>query len=531
MNYKNAPLFLLVILIMLQGCSQFQAYFQKRSKVQTQTEKKNDGVKGINEIISNYRSQDTSSLNVENPTLSKKVQNPDEIDGNIKTADSNDESDTADESSLATVDLGINSSVEMWIKYFSQKDKERFQRMLDRGQQYRPIVENILEENGLPKELFYLAMIESGFVTHAKSRAKAVGVWQFIKGTGSRYGLAIDSYVDERRDPIRATEAAAKYLRGLYEVFQSWELALAAYNCGEYRVLSAIMKGGTRDFWLLSEKNLLPRETQNYVPKFRASIIVGENIEKYGMAPPTAESDYPDLESVTVPSPVSIKSIAATLGMNESEIKRYNPHLHRGMTPPRFSKYEIWVPANKAETLIEASSKLLRLNVALSKSSEDYEDKQYYKVRRGDSLLRIARKFKQSVRHIVSVNNLRSTRIFAGQRLRISTKSYRSNIGRVHVVRRGENLGSIANKYHLSLGALKRMNNMAGSKIYPGQKLKIMGKGAEILAASHSSYRVKRGDNLYSIARRFNTSVSALKEQNNLDRSRIFIGQTLMLPL
>lgn len=149
------------------------------------------------------------------------------------------------------IPVELNEHVQRWITYFTERDRERFQRFLNRGQLYRDVVENVLEENDLPAELYYLAMIESGFRTDAHSHASAVGVWQFIPGTARRYGLRIDRYVDERRDPIRATEAAAKYLRDLYNVFGSWHLAMAAYNAGEIRVLRAVFKGRTRNFWEL----------------------------------------------------------------------------------------------------------------------------------------------------------------------------------------------------------------------------------------------------------------------------------------
>src|SRR5690606_16029392 len=141
-----------------------------------------------------------------------------------------------------------NPEIQKWVKYFSEKDRKRFSHFLNRGEHYRDLIQATLESYSLPIELYYLAMIESGYVAHATSHASAVGAWQFMRSTGKRYGLYVDNYVDERRDPIRSTEAAAKYLTDLYNVFQSWELALAAYNCGENRVLRAVMQGKTRNF-------------------------------------------------------------------------------------------------------------------------------------------------------------------------------------------------------------------------------------------------------------------------------------------
>lgn len=165
------------------------------------------------------------------------------------------------------IPVEINEHVEQWINYYTVQDRVRFQRFLNRGQLCKDIVENVLEENDLPAELYYLAMIESGYRTDAHSHASAVGVWQFIAGTAQRYGLRIDNYVDERRDPKRATEAAAKYLRDLYNVFGSWHLAMAAYNAGEIRVLRAVFKGRTRNFWELVQSKVLPKRNSQLCSK------------------------------------------------------------------------------------------------------------------------------------------------------------------------------------------------------------------------------------------------------------------------
>ena len=190
------------------------------------------------------------------------------------------EVDVGDEISHATTEgipLEINADVERWLEFFTMKDRERFTRFLERGSRYKTMIYAVLKEQGIPTELYYQAMIESGFATHATSTASAVGIWQFIPGTGRRYGLRIDQYVDERRDPMRATIAAAMYLKDLHNVFQNWYLAMAAYNAGEGRILGAIMRSGTRDFWEMVKKRSLPSETMNYIPKFLAATTIGHN--------------------------------------------------------------------------------------------------------------------------------------------------------------------------------------------------------------------------------------------------------------
>ena len=192
---------------------------------------------------------------------------------------------TPDEITDATagkLPLEINQEVERWIDFFTVKDRERFQRFLERGEKYKPQIMAALREQGVPPEIYYQAMIESGFATSATSRAKAVGIWQFMRETGRRYGLRVDSYVDERRDPLRSTVAAALYMKDLYNVFHSWYLAVAAYNAGEGRIMNTIMRSKTRDFWEMARRKVLPNETMNYIPKFIAATMIGTDPQKYG---------------------------------------------------------------------------------------------------------------------------------------------------------------------------------------------------------------------------------------------------------
>ena len=221
-----------------------------------------------------------------------------------------------------------HKDVDKWVNYFTVKDRARFQRFLNRGAKYRDLVLETLKEEGVPAELYYLAMIESGYSTGAKSWASAVGIWQFIRGTGKRYGLKINKYVDERKDPVRATRAAARYLASLYRVYQNWELAMSAYNAGEGRVLGAIMRGHTRDFWELSRKKLLPRETRNYVPKMMAAVKIGQNLEKYNFVSKHS-SPYHKPEAVDVPGSVRVRDIAKIAGVSTNSILKLNPHIRK----------------------------------------------------------------------------------------------------------------------------------------------------------------------------------------------------------
>lgn len=203
-----------------------------------------------------------------------------------RTTHTHSESDAITESSLGSPRGGIpfqfNQKVKQWIHYFSEKNRTRFQRYLDRGQRYRGIIQRILRKEGVPVDLYYLAMIESGFELKARSSMGAVGPWQFIRSTGRAYGLRTSGRVDERKDLRKSTRAAAKFLKTLHGQFGSWYLAMAAYNAGGGRIRQSIRKGRTRDFWELVRKRVLPRETMAYIPKYIAARYIGEHPHYFG---------------------------------------------------------------------------------------------------------------------------------------------------------------------------------------------------------------------------------------------------------
>lgn len=321
----------------------------------------------------------------------------------------------------------FNQNVARWIEYFSQKDRERFQRFFDRGEPYREVIQNILEENRVPTDLYYLGMIESGFNAHAKSSAKAVGVWQFMKSTGKLYGLKSDSWVDERRDPIRATEAAAKMLRDLYRQFNSWYLAMAAYNAGPGRIRGAIRRAGTEDFWELVERRKLPRETMEYVPKFLAARYIGENPDLFGFYI-NEEKKYPNVELVKVPSPLPLSAIESSCRVPEGTLAFVNPHFLRGHTHPRRNADEIWVPEEFSKQVETRWAELASHKIHV-KSIQAQEGSgaggQFVLVKRGDTLRSLASRFGLSVSYLKRVNGLHSSAVQPGQKLRLSARSYR----------------------------------------------------------------------------------------------------------
>ncbi|OFZ05345.1 MAG: hypothetical protein A2070_02820 [Bdellovibrionales bacterium GWC1_52_8] len=318
------------------------------------------------------------------------------------------------------VPIEINADVQKWITYFTVKDQARFRTFLERGAYYKELVQNILKEQGVPREMYYLAMIESGYVTHARSSQQAVGAWQFIRATGRRYGLKNNPYLDERRDIVRSTHAAARYLKDLHKEFGSWYLAIAGYNAGEGRIRRAIRKGQTHDFWILVSKKVLPRETMNYVPKFLAAIIIGRNSEKFGFTGLTA-GKFPEVHKLDIPAATHLKEIAQRADINYEDLRSINPHLLRQVTPRNTSHYPIWVPKEKVK-LVAQQRKYFTRHIEASKPAARRQSSvksraSTHRVSRGDTLISIARRYRMSVARLKKLNGLNTNRIFRNQKL------------------------------------------------------------------------------------------------------------------
>jgi membrane-bound lytic murein transglycosylase D len=246
------------------------------------------------------------------------------------------------------VPIQMNKQVRAYLVYFSTERKAVITRYLARSTRYLPMIKEVFQEAGLPEDLAYLAMIESGFNNKAYSPAAASGMWQFIKGTGLRYGLAIDNYVDERRDPEKATRAAAQYLLDLYKQFGSWYLAAASYNCGEGRVQRELNQSNHKNFWELSANLCLPTETKNYVPQMIAATIIAKNPEKFGFknVPYLPPVKY---EKVPVKETTSLTAAAVAVNVPPEEVAALNPELLRGITPPDRPSYTLNLPVNSTE--------------------------------------------------------------------------------------------------------------------------------------------------------------------------------------
>jgi len=297
--------------------------------------------------------------------------------------------------------------VERNLNVMTERIPERFKRYLSRSTRYLPMMKSILREEGIPEDLAYLPMIESGFSMKAYSRSRASGPWQFIKGTGKRYGLKINWWVDERRDPVKSSHAAARYLKDLYEEFGSWSLALAAYNAGEGRIRRALKYTKAKDFWSVMRTMRIKPETKNYVPKFIAARLIALDPEAYGFHD-IPYKDELEFDEVTIDFPMSLDVIARTAGSTESQIRELNPELRRWSTPP-VETYRLKIPRGTLSTFAANLPKIPEAKRVTVK---------VHRVRSGESVWKIARRYGVAKAAIISYNKLgRRALIRPGQRL------------------------------------------------------------------------------------------------------------------
>lgn len=424
--------------------------------------------------------------------------------------------------------------VKKWEDYFLGRGRRHMEKYLDRLPRYEALMKNILKEEGVPEELIYIALIESGFNSKAYSSASAVGYWQFIRGTGKYYGLKQNWLVDERRDPIYSTRAAAQYFKALYHAFGSWHLAMSSYNAGEHRVLRAIMGNVSREFWHLHEKKQLPRETLNYVPKFIAAAKIASNPKKYGFSHSEGQEPF-SYESIKIDKSISLSKLASNLGVSSKEIKRLNPTFKTDLAPVyRGNFVEVRVPAGVDETKAILAAK----KSYSTKKFYASEGNSYHRVRRGDSLYRIAKRYGTSVGTLKRLNGLSSRSIiYPGKKIKLpgsgggrsqASASVNPN-AKTYKVRRGDSLWTIAKKFGTSISNLKRINNLYSTKLRVGQVLRLSSNGAS--KGKAKTYYVKRGDNLTEIARKYRVSLSSLLKANGLStRSVLHVGKRIRIP-
>ncbi len=390
-----------------------------------------------------------------------------------------------------------NARVLAFIELFQGRFREFIEDGMRRGSQYLPMIQGVLRAEGLPLDLAYVPLVESAFKPNALSRAKAKGVWQFMKTTGRENGLRQDWYIDERSDPAKATVAAAKYLRSLVKMFDGdWHLALASYNGGPGRIQRAMRKARQDNFWRLVENpRLLPRETRDYVPMILAAIVIARNPAIYGFTFET--SDPLPQETVTLRGPVDLRRIAEWIEAPVTTLQALNPELRRWTTPSRSERYELKVPMGTAETL-EA-----RLDAV---EPSDLASFKWYTVKGRESLAAVARRLLVSRADLAEANYLKVTAsLRPGQRLMVPHEAT------VLMAARTDRRVPVAASRQLAAETL-----LSAVDAPTGERVKVV-------------YRIRRGDTLSSIAKVFSTSVSSLRTWNRLSSSRLVAGDRLTI--
>jgi membrane-bound lytic murein transglycosylase D len=393
------------------------------------------------------------------------------------------------------IPIPTNDRVLRYVELFQGRLREFLAAGLERGAQYLPMIQNVFRAEGLPLDLAYVPLIESAFKPTALSRAKAKGMWQFMRGTGLDNGLKHDWFIDERSDPAKATVAAAKYFKTLFSMFEDWHLAMASYNGGPGRVQRAIKKSGKEDFWTLSASNrYLPRETRDYVPMILAAVIIAKNPVQYGFDAIDA-TPAGSVETVTIPPAVDLRRVAEWAGVPVDDIQQLNPELRRWTTPIRGASYTLTVPSGTADVIRD------RL---LATSPSELNALQWHVVKRGETMATIARKLGVSRIDLAEANYLSATtRVAAGQKLLIPRMPSAALLARasegadvttaaedtadavpavfdepaveesrlVHRVKAGETLSSIARKYQTTVESLRLVNNLRTTTLKVGTRL------------------------------------------------------------
>ncbi|MGH9442789.1 MAG: LysM peptidoglycan-binding domain-containing protein [Thermoanaerobaculia bacterium] len=368
----------------------------------------------------------------------------------------------------------VNEQVLNMVASFTSRPgvRRRFEEGLQRAGRYMPMIRGVLEREGLPKDLAYVAMIESSFKTRAHSRARAQGVWQFIGATGRRYGLRRTAVVDERSDPVKATEAAAGYFKDLHEIFNDWYLAMAAYDAGEGRIARAIARTGAETYWDLCRLGAIPKETRLYVPSVIAAALIAKNQSHYGFH---VEAEPPvSFETVRLNKPVNIQRLARTCRLDAADLRELNPELRGSTTPKTPSGYELRVPSGAAAVVAERIGMVPAAPVPALRQ---------HRVRKGETLARVARRYGVSVASLAEANDLSTRARLAPRRMLVIPERQASSRER---------------KRH-----------------EPRRTAAAADAGGERRAA----YSVRKGDTLYSIATSHHTTVQKLREWNRLDAS------------
>ncbi len=439
------------------------------------------------------------------------------------------------------IPIMINNRVETSIKMFTSKRRGDMQNWIKTKATYERLFRKILRENGVPEEFIYLSMLESEMKTDARSYVGAMGQWQFMDYTGKSFGLKYDYWVDERRDPVKATIAAAKYMLYLYEEFNDWYLVMAAYNAGEGRLARSIRYEHTRDYWKMKT---LPRATRKYVPRIVAVAAICINPEKYGFTDYKPKSIWGDFDTLTLDQSYELEKIARVCGIKFDKLREINPELRKLNTPAY--RYTIRLPKGKRS--------ILEREILVMEASPTHI---VYKVKSGDTLSEIALKYGMTVQDIVKANKLKSkSQIYIGQKLILpqggssyltsgstyssktssSSSSGKPNLSASHrkiiyKVKTGDTLGDIAEVYDTRASRIRVWNGLVyGEFIHPKQKLTIWVPKGDSYQTIAQYYTVKRGDSFDKIAGKYGLNTNELKKLNpSMNYSKIYPGDKIRI--
>ncbi len=501
------------------------------------------------------------------------------------------EGDGTDKASPYNFPIVMNKQVAMYLDLFQNKQHKQFRDWMARSGKYMVLMETTLDKSGLPTDLMYLPMIESGYSQRAYSRARAVGLWQFMLPTARAYDLTIDKYVDERRDALKSTEAATKFLNDLYQDFGDWHLAVAAYNAGPGKIRKGLKKYNVDNFWDLAKYDYLHLETKRYVPKLVAAIIIARQPEKYGFSKFSLDKPIA-YDTLKVKPGMSLNAISIIADTDTATIKELNQELHLGQTPANRADYAVKIPKGTKEL---ASKNMGRLHSYVSTGYKTHT------TRKGETLAAICKKYNLNTTTLLKVNNIHSSRLKSGTKLRIpySTVKYQllAQGGQpllarqqehliLHQIKKGDTVSTIAKKYRVPTKMIVDWNGLKSvNKIRTGQQIalfienagktqkssatklivastsKLLKKEApasqnvatlsgtiptlksvsmkllkepnstntDKISTQYSWYSVQRGDSLWEISRKFKTSAKKIKELNNLDSDLLQPGSQLKM--
>lgn len=485
--------------------------------------------------------------------------------------------------------IEYNPALENLIKSFLKNRKKAYERLMALSEYYFPVFEEALAKYNVPLEIKYLAIVESALNPKAVSRVGATGLWQFMYQTGKEYNLDIDSYVDERSDPLKASDAAARYMSNMYKIFGDWDLVLASYNSGPGNVAKAIRRsGGQENFWNIRRN--LPKETQGYVPAFLATMYIYTYHKEHGIVPNRAIIKHFGTDTVAVRRQITFKQLSDLLDVPVSQLQLLNPSYKLNTIPAYTDElHYLRLPVDKIGVFTSNEDKIYayvdheaarrerpfyqytqqrdsaRLASRRDSTSTKTEvaDLQYHTVRRGETLGKISQRYGVSITQLKKWNRLRSNSAPLGRKLRIYSEAREDNTAvaatvpqsekndkpvvatnpketettkpDVYVVQKGDNLSSIARKFGITVAELKEWNNLQDNNVMLDARLKL--KGDALVAENtktepvvpSTSYIVQKGDNLSLIARKYGVSVAEIQEWNAIEGNSITVGSKLLI--